>query len=67
MQIESLVDSSQSVGESYTCVSFETLQLRIPGVEPESDDVFRDYPAEPLIERDLNDIEMLRIHPFFNV
>ena len=67
MQIDSLIDSSHSVGESYTCVSFETLQLRIPGVEPESSDIVRDYPAEPLIERDLSDVEMLRDHPFFKL
>lgn len=67
MQIESLIDSSQSIGESFTCVSFETLQLRIPGIEPESTDIVRDYPAEPLIDRDLNDIEILRDHPFFKL
>lgn len=65
MQYENAIDTPQFTDENYTCVSFETLQLRIPGGEPESSDIARDYPAEPLIERDLSDIELLRNHPFF--
>lgn len=67
MPFENTAETQEFMDENYTCVSFESLQLRMPGSEDTGEDIVRDYPSEPLIGRDYDEIQKLRAHPFFRV
>lgn len=67
MPFENIAEIQELMEENYTCVSFESLQLRLPSSEDTSEDIVRDYPPEPLIERDYNEIQKLRAQPFFTL
>ena len=66
MSLENTAEISEIMADDYTCVSFESLQLHIPGSEVTSEDIVRDYPPEPLTERTPSEIEKLRAQPFFS-
>ena len=64
MSSENTAEFQEVMDDNYTCVSFKSLQLYIPGSEVTSDDIVRDYPPEPLTERTPSEIEGLRTQPF---
>lgn len=66
MSPENTVEIQEVMDDNYTCVSFESLQLHIPGSEVTSEDIVRDYPPEPLTERTPSETERLRAQPFFS-
>lgn len=66
MSIENTDETQEFMDDNYTCVSFESLQLHLPGSEVTSEDIVRDYPPEPLTERNPSEIKWLRAQPFFS-
>ena len=66
MTVENIAEIQESIDENYTCIYFESLQLHLPGSEVTSEDIVRDYPPEPLIERNPSEIRKLRAQPFFS-
>lgn len=66
MPFENSAEIQEFMDESYTCISFESLQLHIPGSEVAIEDIVRDYPSGPLAERTPSEIEALRAQPFFS-
>lgn len=67
MPFENIAEIQEFMDDNYTCVSFESLQLHLPGSEVTSEDIVRDYPPEPLTERDPGEIQKLRTQPFFTI
>lgn len=67
MPFENIAEIQEFMDDNYTCVYFESLQLYLPGSEATSKDIIRDYPPEPLTERDPSEIEKLRTQPFFTI
>ena len=67
MSIENTAEIEELMDDNYTCISFESLQLHLPGSEVTSEDIVRDYPPEPLTERTPSEIERLRALPFFSL
>lgn len=65
MQSENTITIQAAENDSYTWVSSETLQIIFPGIKISYDYVARDLPSEPLIERNVDEVEQLKTHPFF--
>lgn len=63
MSGENSLEFIEIESENYTYVSSTTLQMEFP--QRASDEVLRERPSEPLLERTPEEIAQLLNHPFF--